>query len=115
MKALNPSALVRSARLYQDALWIATPFPTFGWLMLVSAVETAANAWRSSMGSPLDRLRDTRPDLLEYLDGTGVPGLADRGLSSHIGRSVIRCAASAISRESEVTAPFPQLPELSGI
>ena len=93
MKALNPSALVRSARLYQDALWIATPIHTFGWLMLVSAVETAANAWRSSMGSPLDSLRDTRPDLLEYLNGTGVPGLAERRLSSHIRRSVIplRC------------------------
>jgi hypothetical protein len=74
-------ALVRSARVYQDALWLAESEPNLSWLLLVSAVETAANLWRSEDGSPLDRLRDSRPEFVKYLnstDSTGVDLLADR-------------------------------------
>lgn len=70
--------LVRSARLYQDALWLAESEPNLSWLLLVSAVETAANLWRSEDGSPLDRLTDSRPPFVEFLNSTGVAGLADR-------------------------------------
>lgn len=35
-------AVARAARLYQDALWIVDSEPELSWLMLVSAVETAA-------------------------------------------------------------------------
>lgn len=70
--------LMRSARLYQDALWLAESEPSFSWLMLVSAVETAANSWRSSSGAPLERLRESKPSLVEYLEQTGVEKLAAR-------------------------------------
>jgi hypothetical protein len=79
--ALNPKqaiALVRSARLYQDALWLVESEPYLSWLMLVSAVETAANLWRSEADTPLDRLATSRPELVEYLRATGVAGLPDR-------------------------------------
>jgi hypothetical protein len=76
---LNPEeaiALVRSARLYQDALWLAESEPSLSWLMLVAAVETAAGHWRISRDSPLDRLRGSKPGFVEFLVSTGVENLA---------------------------------------
>ncbi len=55
-------ALVRAARLYQEAMWIAELTPELSWIMLTSAVETAA-CWRSNIEAPLDRLRTSRPQL----------------------------------------------------
>lgn len=71
-------ALVRVARLYQDALWLVESEPHLAWLMLVSAVETAANHWRTSKDEPLERLRASKPDLLEYLEGFGDGELPSR-------------------------------------
>jgi len=71
-------ALVRAARLYQDALWLAESEPNLSWLMLVSAVETAANLWSRSADSPRDRLKSSHSELVEYLDGLGIDGLTDR-------------------------------------
>jgi hypothetical protein len=74
-------ALVLSARLYQDALWLAESEPNLSWLLLVSAVETAANCWRSTNDPndpPLDRLRRARPRFVKYLDDIGVEGLSER-------------------------------------
>ncbi len=79
--ALSPEqaiALVRAARLYQDALWLAESEPNLSWLMLVAAVETATNYWHSSKDSPLERLRETRSEFVEYLEATGIEGLATR-------------------------------------
>jgi hypothetical protein len=79
--ALSPEqaiALVRAARLYQDALWLAESEPNLSWLMLVAAVETAASYWHSSKDLPLERLRETRSEFCEYLEATGVAGLATR-------------------------------------
>lgn len=79
--ALSPKqaiALVRAARLYQDGLWPAESEPNLSWLMLVSAVETAANDWHSSKDSPLERLKESRPAFVEYLEGTRIEGLAER-------------------------------------
>jgi hypothetical protein len=78
LKAEQAIALVRSARLYQDALWLAESEPNLSWLMLVAAVETVANLWSRSADSPLDRLKDSRPRLVECLDSTGIDGLADK-------------------------------------
>lgn len=70
--------LVRSARLYQDALWLAESEPNLSWLMLVAAVETAASYWYASTDSPLERLRDSRSDFVEFLESTDVEGLTAR-------------------------------------
>ena len=78
LRAEQAIGLVRSARLYQDALWLAESEPNLSWLLLVSAVETAANLWRSEDGSPLDRLTDSRSKFVEFLNSTGVDGLAGR-------------------------------------
>jgi hypothetical protein len=47
-------ALIRAARLHQDAVWIAEQEPELAWLMLVSALETGAGRWDRSAGSPID-------------------------------------------------------------
>jgi len=60
-------AVVRAARLYQDALWIAESEPALAWLMFVSAVETAANHWRSTKDPPRSRLRASNPELEKLL------------------------------------------------
>ncbi len=60
-------ALVRAARMYQDALWISDPEPHLAWLLLVSAVEVAANAWREDQGNVEERMHEQRPDLVDAL------------------------------------------------
>jgi hypothetical protein len=70
--------LVRSARLYQNALWLSESEPHLSWLMLVSAVETAANLWHPAKDPPLERLKMARPEFIKYLEGTGVDGLPER-------------------------------------
>jgi hypothetical protein len=65
-------ALIRAARLYQDALWIADVEPNLSWLLLTSAVETAAGFWRAAEDPPLERLRASRPDLERILLDSGV-------------------------------------------
>jgi hypothetical protein len=67
---LSPMAaltLVRSARLYQDALWLAESQPLLAWLLLVSALETAAVYWRSNPEDALARFRTENSELYEAL------------------------------------------------
>ncbi|MEZ8383524.1 hypothetical protein AB6C98_07475 [Vibrio splendidus] len=64
-------ALVRSARMYQEALWVAESEPELAWLMLISAVETAANHWSSEKESPVERLRSAKPELAKILLESG--------------------------------------------
>jgi hypothetical protein len=70
--------LVRAARLYQDAVWLAESEPNLAWLMLVAAVETAANIWSHSAESPRDRLTESKPELVRYLDSLNIETLTDR-------------------------------------
>lgn len=49
--------VLRAARLYQDALWLAESEPDLCWLMLVSSVETAACVWRVETYSAVERFR----------------------------------------------------------
>lgn len=64
-------ALVRCARMYQEAVWVAENDPELAWLLLVSAVETAANQWRADTEAPLERLRASRPEVEELLKSHG--------------------------------------------
>jgi hypothetical protein len=60
-------SLIRAARVYQDALWLAESEPALSWLLLVTALETAAQHWRSEEEDPLVRFQTAKPDLYEYL------------------------------------------------
>lgn len=50
-------AFVRSARLFQDALWIADAEPALAWLMLASAIEAVATHWDQTKGPAIERFR----------------------------------------------------------
>jgi hypothetical protein len=71
-------ALIRAARLYQDALWIVENEPNLAWIMLVSAVECAANRWREGKDEPAVRLRAARPDLVAAIELAGCPALVEK-------------------------------------
>jgi hypothetical protein len=74
----NIIALIRAARLYQDALWIAESEPALAWLMFVSALETAADQWRRQRESAIARLEASKPKLLTLLKETGVSDLPEK-------------------------------------
>jgi hypothetical protein len=61
------TTLIRAARLFQDALWLAESEPAIAWLLLVSALETAADHWRSQKEPALVRFQTAKPDLYEEL------------------------------------------------
>lgn len=63
--------LVRACRSYQQALWAAESDPNMAWLLLVSALETAANDVITTDSTPEEILRVTEPALTEYLEGIG--------------------------------------------
>jgi hypothetical protein len=46
----DTNALVKAARLYQQAVWIADADPALAWLLLVSAVESIAVRWAGDRG-----------------------------------------------------------------
>lgn len=72
---VNAIALIRAARLYQDALWIAESEPSLSWVMFVSAVETAAAHWKASESSPVENLLASIPELYNRLESIEIPGL----------------------------------------
>ena len=59
----NASAIVKAARLHQEALWIAEGAPEMAWVLLVTAIETAAFHWRNVTMSPRDWLENRKPEL----------------------------------------------------
>jgi len=80
LPSLPPEAagvLIRAARLYQDALWVCESEPQLSWLLMVSAVETAANYWQSGAETPVEKLRDLHPELEPLLLQAGGPELLE--------------------------------------
>ncbi len=99
------TSLVRAARLYRDALWIAEAEPELAWLLFVSALEVAAV--QQHVEVPLiDILRLSKPKLVARLEAIDVT-LAEE-------------VAAELARELRATARFlgfmerfmPPAPEL---
>ena len=78
VEATDAIAFVRSARLYQEGLWVGESDPSLAWLLMVSSVESAANQWCKETGPATDRLTTAKPDLVAFLKRCNVPGLVDR-------------------------------------
>lgn len=74
----NAVALVLASRLYQGAMWMADQDPAYAWLQLVSAVETAAGSWSKVNAPALDRMRISRPNLVNLLMEAGGVELTTR-------------------------------------
>lgn len=60
------TALIRAARQYEHALWVAEDDPNLAWLQLVSALEIAALESTADR-SPAERLKIAKPKLFEQL------------------------------------------------
>ncbi|WP_055717093.1 hypothetical protein [Streptomyces torulosus] len=60
-------ALVRAARQFRDALWVADTDPELAWLFLVSALEVIAGREALSGVFPADLLRQEKPALAKQL------------------------------------------------
>jgi hypothetical protein len=70
LPSMSPSSalsLIRCARLYQDSLWLAESEPELSWILMVSALETAALCWRSQDEEPVRKLETAKPELFAYL------------------------------------------------
>lgn len=85
--------LVKSSRLYQQALWISNSAPEIAWLLLVSALETAAIQWSQDETAPVDRLRLAYPDLAAALGASSDP-------------TVLETTAIALQDLTRATAKF---------
>jgi hypothetical protein len=73
LKPATATALLRAARSYQEAVWVAEVDPSLAWLLLVSAVETAANQWypvdgRGSELTPAQLLALSKPNVVQELE-----------------------------------------------
>ncbi|WP_316168942.1 MULTISPECIES: hypothetical protein [unclassified Bradyrhizobium] len=68
------NALIKAARQYQQAIWIADSDPSLAWLMLVSAIETAASEWASAL-SPVEQFETAFPDLVKLITESKAPDL----------------------------------------
>ncbi len=76
LQPVHASALVRAARLYQQAVWVADSQPHLSWLLLVSAVEVAGVCSRAD-DDPVERVRVSKKggEILELLRARGQEGL----------------------------------------
>lgn len=89
-------ALIRAARQYQEAVWIAETAPELSWLFFVSAVESATEVWRGK-GPPVDELRAWPPGpklidaLLEVSDDFLVQRVANM-LAKYVGSTKMFCS-----------------------
>lgn len=54
LEAPHAVALVRAARHYSTALWIAENDPEQAWLQLVSALETVSSQWKAASADPTE-------------------------------------------------------------
>jgi len=67
----DATALVRSARFYSDALWIAEAEPDLAWLFLVSALEAVATHVHEETSEPRAVLATSHPRLVKALEPHG--------------------------------------------
>jgi hypothetical protein len=104
--------LVRAARLYQDALWVAESEPNLAWLLLVSAVETAANRWKRSWGTSVANLHAAMPDLAKRVQEVGGDDLMEFVAKklSHLVRSTEKFVAFVVEHLPEPPAVRPESP-----
>jgi hypothetical protein len=70
------NALIKAARQYQQAIWIADADPELSWLMLISALETVAVEW-ASQTTPIDQLKMAFPKIVKVISESSCPTLLE--------------------------------------
>lgn len=70
------NVLVKAARQYQQAIWIADADPELSWLMLVSAIEAVAVEWASKT-APEEQLKIAFPKIVKVISESSCPSLLE--------------------------------------
>ena len=60
--------LIKAAISIQESLWICVSSLNIAWLLMVSALETAAQQWDKSKGNNIKKFQESKPDLFKMLD-----------------------------------------------
>lgn len=103
-------ALVRAARQYRDALWVADTDPELAWLFLVSALEVIAGQEALRQTTPSDLLQKEMPDLAgQLLEAGGEDHLA--AVASRLVPIVKATARFLSCVEKYLPEPPPARPE----
>ncbi len=63
----DATAVVRAARSYQEAIWVADSDPALSWLMFVTAAEIAALNWDKTQYTPIEKLTTSQAPLAKLL------------------------------------------------
>lgn len=71
------NTLIKAARMYQQAVWIADSDPALAWLLLVSAVETTAVKWAGDTGTAREKLQVGLPEVFQLLSEDSCSHLID--------------------------------------
>ncbi|MGC1030874.1 hypothetical protein [Pantoea agglomerans] len=71
------NALIKSARNFQDSLWVCESSPNLAWLLMVSALEVAAGNWDTSKGDKIEKFKASKPKLFQRLLEHKVDGLIE--------------------------------------
>lgn len=71
-------ALVRAARMHAQAIWVADDDPNLAWILLVGALEAAAQRYKPAKASKLERVRMAEPELTELILAEGGRKLAEK-------------------------------------
>lgn len=86
LKESDFNHLIKAARSFQDSLWICESSPNLAWLLMVSALETAAQQWDRSMYNNVDKFKELKPDLFDKLNKEPyqslIPVIADEFFST---------------------------------
>lgn len=77
LSAKQARTLVRAARQYQQAVWLADADPQMAWLFCVSAAEVAAADQPRRSGPAIEELHQAWPELAKTLEG-GDPEVAEQ-------------------------------------
>ena len=85
MQPDTATALIKSARLYQDAVWLSESEPSLSWILLISAIEVAAGHWNSTTMSNIKAMEYFKPDLFELLEEEGSKELVRRVANKLVG------------------------------
>lgn len=83
LEKADAMVLIKAARLYQQAIWYADTDPNQAWLMLVSAVETAADHWWKKDSTPVEILEDSNKTLYDLLIQEGGQSLTEK-VAKHV-------------------------------
>jgi len=109
LTAAQAVALVRAARLYQDAIWVAEAQPELAWLLFVSAIEVVATQHQVESNVPADLLQAAYPDLYTTLARAG-GGTLVAECADHLAR-LLRATQRFLKFTLDFLPPEPPRPD----